>query len=108
MIRRTLNPRQAIRALRFAGFRWFILVQPYHAFLPAFAGNELGLDVSGLGMLAPLMGVVTALSSLSRLSTLPAGALADRYGVPLVVGVMAVLLIVVYVVVGLSIPRLKE
>jgi MFS family permease len=168
----------------------FVLAQPYNAFLPAFAGSELGLGASGLGLLTSLMGVgtlamslvmaslgdtrhkgklllaaglaigaclllivsvpwlpavylfvtleaafsnmnrlmtrtllqsnseasyrgrvisaVTMLSSLSRLSTLPAGALADRYGVPVVVGVLAVLLIVVYVAVGLFVPRIRK
>ena len=168
----------------------FVLAQPYNAFLPAFAGAELGLDASGLGVLTSLMGVgallmslimvslgdtrhkgklllvagvamgvclllivsvpalsgvyvfvalqagfsnmsrvmtrtllqsnseaayrgrvtsaVTMLASLSRLSTLPAGALADRYGVPLVVGVLAVLLIAVYLAMGLLMPRLKK
>jgi Na+/melibiose symporter-like transporter len=167
----------------------FVLVQPYNAFLPAFASAELGLDATGLGLLTSLMGVgallmslivvalgntrhkgklllgagiamgvclllivfvpalagvylfvalqagfnlsrvmtrtllqshskaeyrgrvtstVTTLSSLSRLSTLPAGALADRYGVPAVVGVLATLLIAVYLGIGLFVPRLRK
>jgi MFS family permease len=168
----------------------FVLAQPYNAFLPAFAGDELGLDATGLGLLTSLMGVgtllmslimaslgdtrhkgslllvagiavgvclllivsmpflpgvylfvmlqagfsnmgrvmmrtlsqsyseanyrgrvtsvVTTLSSLSRLSTLPAGALADRFGVPLVVGVLAALLIAVYLAMGLSMPRIRK
>jgi MFS family permease len=51
---------------------------------------------------------VTTLSSLSRLSTLPAGALADRYGVPAVVGVLAALLIAIYMGMGLFVPRLRK
>lgn len=177
----------AIAGLSVAGF---VLIQPYNAFLPAFAGDELGLDASGLGVLTSLMGVgtllmslivaslgdtrhkgrlliaagiaigvclilivstpflpgvylfvmlqagfsnlnrmmtrtllqsnsqanyrgrvssvVTTLSSLSRLSALPAGVLADRYGVPIVVGVMATLLIAVYLGMGLFVPRLRK
>ncbi len=40
------------------------------------------------------------LRSLSGLSVLPAGAVADRFGVPTVIGVMAALLVVTYAVVG--------
>ncbi|MBT7099356.1 MFS transporter, partial [Candidatus Poribacteria bacterium] len=55
--------------------------------------------VSSLGMM---------LRSLSGLGVLPAGALADRVGVPTVIGVMAALLVVTYAAVGVRRSDLRR
>ena len=97
MVRRLLNPRQAIRALRFAGFRWFILGRV--------AGSPTGQmrQVVQGWLVYQIADSALALGWVSTVRALVMVVLA-----PLIVGLLAVLLIVTYTTMGLVSPKLRK